>query len=186
MILSDRQIRHLCVYAPNMVKPYNPKKTRVGILSKGQGSFGYDICLGGSILTYKSSTRILDPANGICDPQVDLLYLDELGGFVIRPGKFVLGTTFEKFRMPDNVCGVVRDKSTLARLGLAVQNTILEPGWFGELTLEISNHGPNNILLVTGMPIAQVQFFRGEGPKEIYDGRYNDQLGPTLPIAQEK
>ena len=57
---------------------------------------------------------------------------------VIRPGCFRLASSIEKFHMPTNVVGKVHDKSTWARRGLAVQNTVIEPGWTGFLTLEIS------------------------------------------------
>src|SRR5260221_4426867 len=53
---------------------------------------------------------------------------------------FILASTLEHFKMPDNICATVMDKSTLARRGVALQNTHIDPGWTGFLTLEISNH----------------------------------------------
>ena len=55
-------------------------------------------------------------------------------------GLITLASTMEHFTMPDNVCGVVHDKSSLARAGVLVQNTFIDPGWRGYLTLEISYH----------------------------------------------
>lgn len=78
--------------------------------------------------------------------------------------------------MPNNVVGVVHDKSTWARLGLTVQNTIIEPGWHGYLTLEIVNHSRMNITLKNGMPIAQVLFhFLDETTEQPYSGKYQNQ-----------
>lgn len=58
----------------------------------------------------------------------------------LEPGGFTLASTIERFRMPNDVAAMVCDKSTWARRGLAVQNTFIEPGWEGYLTLELSNN----------------------------------------------
>lgn len=76
----------------------------------------------------------------------------------VVPGSFVLASTLEKFRIPNNLVGVVHDKSTLARRGLACQNTVVEPGWEGWLTLELTNHANETIELEEGSPIAQILF----------------------------
>jgi dCTP deaminase len=60
---------------------------------------------------------------------------------VISPGQFMLAATIERFQMPDDLMGIVHDKSTWARRGLVVQNTVIAPGWHGYLTLELTNHG---------------------------------------------
>ena len=94
----------------------------------------------------------------------------------LQPGGFLLSSTCERFLMPRDVVGVVHDKSSLARKGLAVQNTILEPGWRGYLTLELSNHSAYWIRLVVGSAIAQVVFHFLDHPAERpYDGKYQDQ-----------
>lgn len=97
------------------------------------------------------------------------------------PGRFALASSSERFDMPDDVVGVVHDKSTWARRGITVQNTVIEPGWRGFLTLEITNHGNNDEYLVGGIPIAHVLFHRLDAPAERpYDGRYQDQ--PAEPV----
>lgn len=89
---------------------------------------------------------------------------------------FFLGSSLEYFNMPNDVVGVVHDKSTLARLGLAVQNTVIEPGWRGWLTLEISYHGhSHDYLLLAGQPIAQVIFHQIDQITNGYEGKYQDQ-----------
>jgi dCTP deaminase len=101
---------------------------------------------------------------------------------LLRTGDFRLGSSVEYFTMPDNVLGVVHDKSTWARRGLCVQNTVIEPGWRGFLTLEFTNHGTSVISLKPGMPIAQVVFHFLDVPTERpypADGKYQDQArGP--------
>lgn len=106
------------------------------------------------------------------------------GDLWIPDGGFRLGSSIEHFNMPDDLIGIVHDKSTWARRGIAVQNTVIEPGWRGYLTLEISNHNSDptygQILLSAGQPICQVIFHTLDVPTESpYDGKYQDQApGP--------
>jgi dCTP deaminase len=99
---------------------------------------------------------------------------------VVVGAKFVLASTLEHFDMPTDLLGQVTDKSTWARRGVAVQNTIIEPGWRGYLTVELTNHGGEPIEIQAGDPIAQIVFFRLEAPTERpYQGKYQDQeAGP--------
>jgi len=100
----------------------------------------------------------------------------------LRPGDFVLASTVERFTMPPDILGIVHDKSTWARRGLACQNTCIEPGWKGHLTLELTNHGPNNLRIEPGSPIAQIILHRLEEPTEApYAGKYDNQ--PARPVA---
>lgn len=101
-------------------------------------------------------------------------------GMVISHGHFELGSTIEQFNMPNNVMAVVHDKSTWARQGVAVQNTVIEPGWRGFLTLEISYHDTGRIYIQPGAAIAQIVFqFLDRQTEQPYSGRYNNQpAGP--------
>lgn len=91
-------------------------------------------------------------------------------------GQFSLASTLEQFNMPNWVLGIVHDKSTWARMGLAVQNTVIEPGWKGYLTVELTNHGPNALTIPSGAPIAQIVFHSLLEPTEQpYDGKYQNQ-----------
>lgn len=98
----------------------------------------------------------------------------------INPGGFSLASAEEYFSMRSDIVGIVHDKSTWARRGLAVQNTVIEPGWRGYLTLEITNHSDRVIHLTAGTPIAQVVFHMLDQPTIMpYDGKYQDQqYGP--------
>lgn len=105
-------------------------------------------------------------------------------GFVdevqLIPGQLLLASTVEHFTMPSNVLGIVHDKSTLARKGVCVQNTVIEPGWRGWLTLELTNHGAEPILLKRGSPIAQVVFHFVDEETAGYSGKYqNQKRGPV-------
>lgn len=100
---------------------------------------------------------------------------------LLDPDDFVLVSTIEYFEMPDDVLGIVHDKSTWIRKGLAVQNTVLDPGWRGYLTLELTNHGRDRLELRHGDPIAQIVFHElDERTMFPYDGKYQEQeRGPV-------
>lgn len=90
-----------------------------------------------------------------------------------RP-KFVLASAIEEFRMPSNLVGIVHDKSTWARRGLSVFNTVIEPGWYGFLTLELVYHCDNTLIIPAGSGIAQVLFHETKS-RASYDGKYQHQ-----------
>jgi len=94
----------------------------------------------------------------------------------VPPRGFVLGWTLERFWLPRDLAATVRDKSSWARVGLALQNTHLDPGWYGRLRLEISNNVQEEFVIAGGEPIAQIVFELLDFPTEQpYDGRYQNQ-----------
>lgn len=106
-------------------------------------------------------------------------------GYRLAPGEFTLAVTMERFCIPNNLIAIVHDKSTLARMGLAVQNTVAEPGWEGWLTLELTNHGDKTITILPGQPIAQILLHKLDDTAEKpYEGRYQNQ-GPE-PVAAKR
>ncbi len=138
------------------IDPFSESKQTLG-MSYGLSVCGYDIRLG----------------------RFPLSNLQE--SLTLRPGDFILCSSLERVQLPRDLVGVVHDKSTLARRGLALQNTVLEPGWGGYITLELSNHGIQKIGLIRGMPIAQILFHQLDQPTEApYVGKYQDQ--PDRPV----
>lgn len=94
----------------------------------------------------------------------------------LNAGCYVLCAAVEYFTLPANVMAVVHDKSSLARKGIAVQNTVLEPGWRGFLTLEVTNHGHTDMRLAQYAAVAQVVFHFLDEPTDLpYNGKYQDQ-----------
>jgi dCTP deaminase len=106
---------------------------------------------------------------------------------VFESGSFTLVSAAERFYMPSDVIGVVHDKSSLARKGLAVQNTVIEPGWHGYLTLEVTNHSSTRLSFREGDAIGQVLFhFLDEPAEKPYDGKYqNQKRGPQAPLKED-
>lgn len=95
---------------------------------------------------------------------------------MLMPGKFCLASTIEEFFMPNDLVAFVHDKSSWARRGLSLFNTVIEPGWQGFLTLELVNHSKDAFLIAEGTPIAQIIFMRTEEPTEKpYTGKYQNQ-----------
>lgn len=99
----------------------------------------------------------------------------------LLPGDFELASSIERFAMPNDVLGLVKDKSSWARLGLSAFNTVIEPGWAGYLTLELKNQRVDDVLHIkAGDPIAQIIFMRLDtATDQPYRGKYQDQeAGP--------
>ena len=107
---------------------------------------------------------------------------------LLKPGAFALASTVEHFAIPDDIVGFVLDKSSWARQGLSLFNTVMEPGWKGYLTLELANLSGKPIAIFEGSPIAQIMFQRLAEPTESpYVGKYqNQQKGPQPAILEKK
>lgn len=107
--------------------------------------------------------------------------------FELRPDQAILGCTTEIVRCPLDLSARIEGKSSLGRLFLAVHITagVIDAGFKGQITLEIVNHGPWNIVLYPGMPIAQLSYWTLTSPVEIPYGssrlgsHYLGQMGPT-------
>jgi dCTP deaminase len=107
--------------------------------------------------------------------------------FILHPGEFVLGSTYEVVTLPDDVAARLEGKSSLGRLGLLTHSTagFIDPGFSGHVTLELSNVATLPIKLWPGMKIGQLCFFRLSSPaqhpygSEKYGSRYQGQRGPT-------
>ena len=99
--------------------------------------------------------------------------------------RFTLASTVEAFHVPTNLVGLVKDKSTWARQGLSVFNTVVEPGWIGDaLTLELVFHGDGELHVPAGAGIAQILFWQIAEPAQ-YSGKYQHQAArPVMAIME--
>ena len=120
----------------------------------------------------------------------DLTRLVEIGegeAFILHPGEFVLGSTYEKVSLPDDLVGRIEGKSSLGRLGLLIHSTagFIDAGFSGHITLELSNVANLPITLYPSMKIGQVSFLRMTTPADVPYGsarvgsKYQGQRGPT-------
>ena len=129
---------------------------------------------------------VIDPAQD--QPELTrLVEVDPDEGFVLHPGEFVLGSTWEAVTLPNDLAARVEGKSSLGRLGLLTHATagFVDPGFSGHVTLELSNVATLPIMLWPGMKIGQLAFFQLSSPSEnpygsaVYGSHYQGQRGPT-------
>ncbi len=107
--------------------------------------------------------------------------------FVLHPGEFVLGTTFEKVSLSNKIVARLEGKSSLGRIGLLIHSTagFVDPGFTGYLTLELSNVANLPIKIYPEMKIGQISFYYLNTPSEseygssFYGSKYQGQEGPT-------
>jgi dCTP deaminase len=132
------------------------------------------------------TTPYIDPKQ----PQEDLTELVEVeddGAFILHPGEFVLGSTFERVALGQDLVARLEGKSSLGRLGLLIHSTagFVDAGWDGHLTLELSNVANLPIAIYPGMKIGQISFLRMTTPADAPYGsestgsKYKGQQGPT-------
>lgn len=151
--------------AAPIVDMWPNKQVEHGV-SFGLGEAGYDIRI-------KQDIRFLGTYGGMAV---------EIDGLITgrKLGRFTLASAIEEFQMPDSLMGIVHDKSTWARRGLSVFNTVIEPGWKGFLTLELVYHGEGELIIPAGAGIAQVVFHKLEEP-QAYSGKYQNQEDKPVP-----
>lgn len=157
---------HLLYKAP-IVGMVDRKMTGPGGTSYGLGEAGYDIRIKQDIRFFSHH------GNRHVSTEVP-------GQYEISPGRFVLASAIEEFNMPDDLVGIVHDKSTWARRGLSVFNTVIEPGWKGFLTLELVYHGEGELIISAGSGIAQVVFTETQC-RVAYNGKYQNQEDKPVP-----
>lgn len=160
--------RSYLLHSKPIVDMHGKKLTGPGGTSYGLGEAGYDIRIKQDIRFYgRGIVRYVET-----DLKTDV-------------GRFALASAIEEFNMPGHLTGIVHDKSTWARRGLSVFNTVIEPGWKGFLTLELVYHGEEDLHIPAGAGIAQVMFHEVKMPT-AYTGKYQNQADePVGPIASE-
>src|SRR5215468_9290191 len=181
LIKSDRWIRRMAL-EQGMIKPFEERQVRRGMISYGLSSYGYDIRIADEFKIFTNiNTAIVDPKG--FDPRSFVDYQGEVA--LIPPNSFALGRSVEYFKIPRNVLTICVGKSTYARCGIITNVTPFEPEWEGYVTLEISNTTPLPAKIYANEGIAQVLFFQSDEPCEISygdkKGKYLRQQEVTLP-----
>ena len=178
MLLSDRDILNEIESQRISMEPYDPAMIQPSSI---------DFRLDRYFRVFENHRYPhIDPAAD----QSDLTRMVEPEGeepFILHPGEFVLGSTYEVVTLPDDIAARVEGKSSLGRLGLLTHATagFVDPGFSGHVTLELANVATLPIKLYPGMKIGQLCFFRLTSPAEHpygsakYGSRYQGQRGPT-------
>jgi dCTP deaminase len=179
-IKPDRWIRRMCL-EHRMIEPFEESQVRVGKVSYGLSSYGYDIRIADEFKVFTNvHSTVVDPKS--FDDRAFVDFKDEV--CLIPPNSFALGRTVEYFRIPRNVLAICVGKSTYARCGIITNITPFEPEWEGYATLEISNTTPLPAKIYAGEGIAQLIFFASDEDCETSyadkKGKYQKQIGITL------
>ena len=180
-VLSDKWIKKMAK-DQEMISPFEEKQIRGNSISYGVSSFGYDARVADEFKIFTNvNTEIVDPKNF-----KSTSFVSRKGSeCIIPPNSFVLASTVEYFKVPDDVLVICLGKSTYARCGIIVNVTPLEPSWRGHVTLEFSNTTPLPAKIYANEGACQFIFLTGdERPRTTYadrDGKYMDQQGVTLP-----
>jgi dCTP deaminase len=183
-LLADWQIRDL-VKAEDMISPFVEVLVEKGVISYGLGTAGYDIRVSDE---YKIFTNL---KTALVDPKEFSLnsFIDHRGPYcIIPPNSFALARSLEYIKMPRWVTGVMTTRSTYARCGLISPCTVLEAGWEGHITIEISNTTPLPGKIYSNEGIAQILFCAHTAPDVSYadrKGKYQGQTGITLPKVRD-
>lgn len=181
MLKNDRWIREMA--KKGMIEPFIAAQVKEGVISYGLSSYGYDIRVADEFKVFTNvNATIVDPKH--FDPKS---LVDFKGDYcLIPPNSFALARSVEYFRIPRDVLAICLGKSTLARCGIIVNITPLEPQWEGYITIEISNTSPLPAKIYAHEGIAQVIFLSSEEECETSyadkHGKYQRQdKGPVLP-----
>lgn len=169
MILSDIDIKAKIESNEIVIDPKPDFKSALGTVS-------IDLRLGGQFMKYRTTDR---PFIDVRDSKTfenltETVTKSEEEAFVIHPGEFVLGSTWEKIELPANLAGRLEGKSSLGRLGIVIHSTAgkVDPGFKGNLVLEITNIGNLPVMLYPGMRVCQLLFEQLSTPtSKVYTER---------------
>ena len=180
-VQSDKWIKKMAI-DQKMIEPFEDKQIRGNSISYGVSSYGYDARVGNEFKIFTNvNTEIVDPKNF-----KPTSFVTKKGSeCIIPPNSFVLASTVEYFRIPDDVLVICLGKSTYARCGIIVNVTPLEPSWCGNVTLEFSNTTSLPAKIYANEGVAQMLFFESDELCETSyadrKGKYQGQLGVTPP-----
>jgi dCTP deaminase len=172
MVLSDRDIRKRVQSGSLVVEPFIESNVEPASL---------DICLGTSFKEPVETGQIIDTRSDDGQPYRSF----EADSIVLGSGESILATTDERVEIPKDLAADAVGRSSLGRLFVSVHETagFCDPGYHGEITLEMTNENPNPIRLHAGDRICQLVFRELTSPAERPYGheksQYQDQIGAT-------
>lgn len=178
MMLSDRSLREALIAGRVQIDPLGADAIQPSSV---------DLRLAAQFRVFLNHTRaIIDVKQDLSD-LTEIVEIGEDQVFILHPGEFVLGSTLERVQVADDLVARIEGKSSLGRLGLLIHSTagFVDPGWNGQLTLELSNVASLPITLYPNMKIGQISFMQMTTPadqpygSEFIGSKYQDQQGPV-------
>lgn len=178
MVLSDRDIHRELDAGRLIITPMDRANVQPASV---------DLRLGRGLRVFQRHRHHVIDVKQEMERLTEPVEMDEIYPFYLQPGEFSLGMTMEEICLPNDIVGRLDGKSSLGRLGLVVHSTagFVDPGWKGNLTLELSNLAPLPIALYYGMKVSQISFMRLTSPaihpygSKALGSRYQGQTGPT-------
>jgi dCTP deaminase len=177
-VLADRDIRSALEAGEIAIRPYDPGDLQPSSV---------DLHLDRSFRVFRNNRYAFIDVRSPQPDLTELLHVADDEPFILHPGEFVLGQTLEWVELPNDLVARLEGKSSLGRLGLLIHSTAgyVDPGWKGNLTLELSNVANLPIALYFGMKIGQISFFKMSSEVERPYGspelgsKYQGQSEPT-------
>ena len=180
MILSDTDIARRLEAGDLVIDPLDDPELQIQPAS-------VDLRLGTEFLEFRRTNIpcIHPDSEREVDEYVTETVVEDGDAFILHPGDFVLGTTAERVEIPPDLLAHVEGRSSLGRLAIVVHATagLCDPGYRGQITLELSNLGAAPVALRPGMRVSQLTFTELSSPAERPYGsgrgsKYQDQTGP--------
>ncbi len=176
VVLSDREIKERLARNEIIIRDISQEQI---------GSCSVDLRLGNGFRIFKhAEVTHVDPKEGISDALMELVIKQNEEPFIIHPGEFVLGSTVEYVKIPRDLVARLDGRSSWGRLGIIIHSTAgsVQPGYAGQLTLEIANISKVPVKLWPGARICQLTFEQLSSPCETAYGeknsKYMEQSGP--------
>ena len=179
MVLSDRCIKTALSEGRIVIRPLDPADIQPASV---------DLRLDRKVLVFSNSRQPYIDIKQSMERLTEIVEIpDDNHPYILHPGEFVLGSTIEHIELPDDLVARLEGKSSLGRIGLVIHSTagFVDPGWKGNLTLELSNLSRLPITLYYGMKIGQISFLSLTTPAERLYGspdlgsKYQGQTEPT-------
>jgi dCTP deaminase len=178
VVLSDRTIRELLGEGRIVLDPYDESLLQPSSV---------DVRVDRWFRVFRNSRYPFIDVKTEQEELTELVEIDDETPFILHPGEFVLGSTLERVRLPDDLVARLEGKSSLGRLGLLIHSTagFIDPGWDGHVTLELSNVANLPITIYHGMKIGQLSFVQLSTAADRPYGtgalgsKYQGQQGPT-------
>jgi len=178
VILSDRTMREAIAAGRIVIDPFDESMIQPSSI---------DMRLDRFFRVFLNHTMPVIDVKQNLEELTQLVEITDDQPFVLHPGEFVLGATYERIGVPDDLVARVEGKSSLGRLGLLIHSTagFIDAGFDGHITLELSNVANLPITLYPGMKIGQISFMQMTTPADVPYGsdglrsKYQGQRGPT-------
>ena len=178
MILSDRSIRDQIAAGRLVIDPFDPERVQPSSV---------DLRLDRAFLVFRNTRQAYLDVREPVDHLMERIELDDEEPIVLHPSEFILGSTMESVTIPDDLVGRLEGRSSVGRLGVVIHSTAgyIDPGFSGQITLEIANLANIPVRLYPGMRIAQISFSLMTTPAEVPYGqrrlgsKYQGQGSPT-------